>query len=121
MRVSAITCHPTTSRHFALVLGTSAIDSAIPTKLTEATYSVVMSQDAFALVIRLLTSRPAVFNERQTRMDTIELRAGVPSVVAPISRESVPGRFLVRRAINAPIGAEGFICPHLAFTRSCRR
>ncbi|MCP3476096.1 xanthine dehydrogenase [Bradyrhizobium sp. CCGUVB1N3] len=52
MKVTAKAHHPGAPRLFALVLGTNEIASAIATKLTEATFAVVMRHDAFPPVIR---------------------------------------------------------------------
>nr|WP_312010280.1 hypothetical protein [Bradyrhizobium cenepequi] len=52
MKVAAIARHPRAPRPFTLVLGTDEIASAIATKLTEATFAVVMSHDAFPPVMR---------------------------------------------------------------------
>ncbi|WP_027584662.1 xanthine dehydrogenase [Bradyrhizobium sp. Ai1a-2] len=52
MKVAAIARHPREQRPFMLVLGTNEIASAIATKLTEATFAVVMKHDAFPPVMR---------------------------------------------------------------------
>lgn len=94
MKVSTVTGLPPAPRRLALVLGTNGMDFAVPTKLTEATHSVVMSQGAFSPVIRRCVARhhslfgelarlkASPFNRRQTRGGPSSVKRDVLSVVA---------------------------------------
>ncbi|MGY8684391.1 xanthine dehydrogenase [Bradyrhizobium sp. UFLA05-153] len=88
MKVAAKTQDPRAPRLFALVLGTNEIASAIATKLTEATFAVVMRHDAFPPVIRRrMAFHDSLFGEPSEVEGVVGKRADTLAEITEIHTE----------------------------------